>query len=267
MNLINLTGIINSMSNSNVVSTDSTVNYPTAFPLHGLKVHNVTVGETVDLIEDFIRSGMPHHVITLDASMCVTAKEDPELFKIVSTAELVTPDSAGVLWACKKLGNPLKERVSGVDLVEKICEISARNGCRLYFFGSAPGVTDDAAEKMRLKYPGCQIVGTRSGFFKPEDETEIVAEMKSRGTQVLFVALGIPKQEKWISKFRDQIGASVLIGVGGSFDVHSGRVERAPRWVQRINMEWLHRLLKNPKKYSKVMTLPRFVMMTYRSKK
>ncbi len=261
------TGIILSMSVSNSKPIEVNKESPIAFPLHGLKVHDVTVAETMDQIDGYVKSGSPHHIITLDASMCVTAKEDKELFKIVSNAALVTPDSAGVLWACKKLGHPLRERVSGVDLVEQLCELSPSKGYKLYFFGSAPGVTDDAAERFRQRFPGCHIVGTRNGFFKPEESEEIAGQIKETGADILFVAMGIPKQEKWIAHFGAQTGAKVLIGVGGSFDVHSGRVERAPVWIQKINMEWLHRLIKNPKKYAKVLTLPRFVAMTYQKKK
>jgi N-acetylglucosaminyldiphosphoundecaprenol N-acetyl-beta-D-mannosaminyltransferase len=235
-------------------------------PLHGVRVDRVTMDETLDAIDRFIRSGEPHHVITLDASMCVFAGEDEDLRRIVAAADLVTPDSAGVLWACRKYGSPLPQRVSGVEIVEQLCRLSPERGYRLFFFGSAPGVAEDAAGKFRARYPGCQIVGARDGFFSPDDDATIVEQIRAARPDILCVALGIPKQEKWIAKHRAELGVPVLIGVGGTFDVHSGRVKRAPALMQRLNLEWLYRLAKNPRKIGKVMTLPKFMLMTLRGR-
>jgi N-acetylglucosaminyldiphosphoundecaprenol N-acetyl-beta-D-mannosaminyltransferase len=235
-------------------------------PLHGLHVHCVTMAQTLETIDQFIRSRDPHHVVTLDASMCVFVRDDADLKKIVSSAELITPDGAGILWACRKYGNPLPEKVSGVEIVEQLCSLSMEKGYRLFFFGAAPGVAKDAAVNMQLKYPGCAIVGARDGFFSSEDEPAIVEQIQSAQPDILCVALGIPKQEKWIAKYREELGVPVLIGVGGTFDVHSGRVKRAPKWMQKLSLEWLYRLAKNPKKIGKVMTLPKFVLMTLRNK-
>ena len=220
--------------------------------------------ETLDILDRFIRERGPHHVITLDASMCVTAGEDSELKRIIDNADLITPDSSGVLWACRRLGQPLAERVSGVEIVERLCALSPDRGYKLFFFGAGPGIAESAAEKMRVRYPGCQIVGTRDGFFKPDDESAIVEQIRSANPDVLCVAMGIPKQEKFIDRYRADLGIPVMIGVGGTFDVFSGTVKRAPLWMQRANLEWLYRLYKNPRKIGKVMTLPRFVWNTLR---
>lgn len=233
-----------------------------SIPLHGVRVDRVTLDETIEAIDGFIRSGLPHHVVTLDASMCVFARADAELRRIVESADLVTPDSAGVLWACRTFGTPLDQRVSGVEIVELLCRLSPDRGYRLFFFGSAPGVAEDAANIFRTRYPGCHIVGTRDGFFGPDDEAAIVEQIRGARPDVVCVALGIPKQEKWISRHRDGLGVPVLIGVGGTFDVHSGRVKRAPAWMQRLSLEWLYRLAMNPRKIGKVMTLPSFILMT-----
>jgi len=236
-------------------------------PLHGIRVHRVTMEDTLDILDRFIRQGGPHHVITLDASMCVTAGEDSDLKRIIEKADLITPDSSGVLWACSRLGQPLTERVSGVEIVERLCSLSPQLGYKLFFFGAAPGIAESAAEKMRARYPGCQIVDTRDGFFKPEDESAIVEQIRVANPDVLCVAMGIPKQEKFIDRHRTDLGIPVMIGVGGTFDVFSGTVKRAPMWMQRANLEWLYRLYKNPRKIGKVMTLPRFVWKTLRSSK
>jgi N-acetylglucosaminyldiphosphoundecaprenol N-acetyl-beta-D-mannosaminyltransferase len=237
-----------------------------SLPVHGLRVHRLDMDRALQTIDAFIRAGSDHHVITLDASMCVIARTDDELRSIAQTAELVTPDGAGILWACRRHGTPLPERVSGVEIVERLCALSPLRGYRLFFFGAGPDIAEAAADRMRERYPGCQIVGTRDGYFTPEDEPEIVDQIRAAAPHVLLVALGIPKQEKWIARHRRELGVPVLIGVGGSFDVHSGQVKRAPEWVQRLNLEWLYRLLKNPRKIAKVMTLPRFVWMTLRGK-
>lgn len=234
--------------------------------LHGMRVHNLTMNQTIEEIGRFIETRSPHHVVTLDASMCVTAQTDTALFNIVQNSELVTPDSAGVLWACRYLGTPLTERVSGVEIVERLCASSGDRGWRLFFFGAAPGVAEEAQATMEARYPGCRIVGARNGFFGPEDDADIVRQIRDSRPDVLCVALGIPRQELWIDEHRNLLDVPVMIGVGGSFDVFSGRVKRAPGWMQKLSLEWLYRLYSNPRKISKVLTLPRFVWMTIRGK-
>jgi N-acetylglucosaminyldiphosphoundecaprenol N-acetyl-beta-D-mannosaminyltransferase len=160
----------------------------------------------------------------------------------------------------------LTERVSGVELVERLCALSPQKGYRLFFFGAAPGVAAQAAERMQAKYPGAEFVGTRNGFFTPDDLPDIIAEIRAARPDILCVALGIPKQEKFIAAHRDELGASVLIGVGGTFDVLSGTVRRAPKLFQALRIEWLWRVLSNPKKINKVMLLPRFVRLVRRAR-
>ncbi|MCW3099510.1 MAG: N-acetylmannosaminyltransferase, partial [Chthonomonadaceae bacterium] len=140
-------------------------------------------------------------------------------------------------------------------------------GYRLFFLGAGPGVAAQAADKMRAKYPGAQIVGTRDGFFKPDETDALVAEIREAQADAVFVAMGIPKQEKWIAAHRDRLGAAVLIGVGGTFDVLSGNVKRAPILFQKLRLEWLWRVLSNPRKISKVLLLPRFVRMVRQARK
>lgn len=235
----------------------------TEIRLFGVRVHRVTMEQAVDAIVGFFGSGRPHHVVTADTSMLVMAQRDAELREIINRADLVTPDSFGVLWAAKRLGCPIAERVTGVDVVARLCEVCARAGRRVYFFGSAPGVADDAAARLAERFPGLQVAGTRDGFFKPEEEDAIAAGIAASRADLVIVALGIPKQEKWIARHLHQLGPAVAIGVGGSLDVYSGRVQRAPAWVQRLNAEWLYRLAKNPRKIGKVKTLPVLVGMTF----
>ena len=233
----------------------------------GLPVHDVNMESTLAALDAFICARTAHHVVTADASMLVMAQDDEGLREIIAKADLVTPDSVGILWAAKRQGKPLRERVSGVDIVEMLCARSTSCGYRIYFLGAGPGVAEQAAERMRLRYPGAQIVGTRDGFFKDEDSAAIVEEIRACKPDVLCVAMGIPKQEKWIAAHRDRLEVPILIGVGGTLDVLSGNVRRAPVWMQRFALEWLWRVLSNPRKISKVLLLPRFIRLIRQAQK
>jgi len=232
----------------------------------GVGVDRLTMAECLAHIEDFVRDGGSHMVVTADAAGIVQAQDDPELMAIYQSADLVTPDSVGVLWAAKRKGEALPERVSGVDLLDRVCALSAEHGYRLAFLGSAPGVAELAAEKLRLKHPGCNIVGTRHGYFPPESDTVVAQEIAELKADFLFVAMGIPRQEKFIAATRDITGAKVSMGVGGSLDVFSGKAKRAPKLFQKLKLEWLWRLVLNPKKISKAKNLPVFVRLVLKEK-
>ncbi len=216
--------------------------------------------ETIGEIEKMILSGEPHLVATADASGIVIAQSDPELMAIYQGCALATPDSYGVVWALRKKGVHV-DRVSGVDVADRLCELSARKGYTIYLLGSEPGVADAAAERMRLKYPGCQIIGTHHGYFPATDDEFIAQEVAPSNPDILLVAMGIPRQEKFILKTMPIIRARVAIGVGGSLDVFSGRAKRAPVIVQKLKLEWLWRTISNPKKISKAKTLPQFAKL------
>ena len=231
----------------------------------GLPVDRLGMSAALDVIAGFVREGGAHHVVTLDSSMCVQAQRDDQLRQIICSADLVTPDSAGVLWACRRAGTPLRERVSGVEMVEAFCRLSSERGFSVYFLGGAPGIAEAAARRMGERYPGCRIVGSRDGYFAPDDEPGVVADIRATRPDILCVAMGIPRQERWIARNREALGVPVMIGVGGTLDVLSGSVRRAPRWMQRLGLEWLWRLIRNPRKLPKVLMLPRFVLQVLRS--
>lgn len=234
--------------------------------LLGMRVDRVTMDQAIGLAEEYIRSGRPHHIVTADASMVVTASQDPEFARIVAASDLVTPDGAGILWATRRLGAPVPAKVSGVDLSAQLIARSGSKGWRVYFFGAAPGVADAAAAKMRERYPDCAIVGTRDGFFKPEDEPRIIEEIRGAKPDILLLALGIPKQEKFIARHKEALGVPVMIGVGGTLDVFSGTVKRAPVWMQNVGLEWLYRTASDPKRrIKKLSLLPKFALMTLRA--
>ena len=232
----------------------------------GMPVDVLTMEECVERIDGFVRSGRPHLVITADSSGIVQAQTDPVLAELYQTADLVTPDSSGVVWAMRRAGHPVPGRVSGVDIVDRVCATSAERGWRIFFLGAAPGVAEAAAAKMRARHPGCPIVGARHGYFAPEEDAAVAAEIAETKPDLLFVAMGIPRQEKFIRATEGIIGAKVAMGVGGTFDVFSGKVRRAPKVLQAIKMEWAWRLAQNPKKIGKVMLLPQFVSLVVKEK-
>jgi N-acetylglucosaminyldiphosphoundecaprenol N-acetyl-beta-D-mannosaminyltransferase len=234
-----------------------------------MRIDRVTMDESLALIEQYIAEGKPHHIVTADASMVMAYRDDPEFAAIVDVADLITPDGAGILWATKRLGTPVTSKVSGVDLSAKCCALSAEKGWRIYFFGAGPNVAEEAAARMMAHHPGAQIVGFRDGYFKPEEEPAIVAQIREVKPDILLVALGIPKQEKFIAKHRDALNIPVMIGVGGTLDVFSGTVRRAPVWMQQAGLEWFYRVASNPnpRRFGKLKQLPRFAQMVLSEKK
>ncbi len=232
----------------------------------GLRVDCLSPSEALEAIDRFVQERTPRHIVTADASMVILARQDPELRRIVAGADMVTPDGWGLLWASRRLRMPIPYKVSGVDLADRLCARSPLKGYRIFFLGAGPNVAQEAAEKMRLLYPGTHIVGVRDGYFSVAQEPDLAAEIRAVAPDILLVALGIPKQEKWIDRNKAVLGVPVLIGVGGTFDVFSGRVKRAPVWMQNSGFEWLHRLAKNPRKFGKVMTLPQFALLVLRQR-
>lgn len=232
----------------------------------GVPVSLLDMKQTIAVAEQLIASGEPHYFVTADASGFAICESDPELRAIYQAATIATPDSQGVVWALRRKGQTSARRVSGVDLVDELCALSANRGHRIFILGSEPGVAEQAAERLRLKHPGCNIVGTRHGYFPAEDDLIVAAEVAPFKPDILFVAMGIPRQEKFIVRTLDTIKPKLAMGVGGSFDVFSGRAKRAPRVIQALKLEWLWRLMLNPSKFGKVKLLPKFVRLVLKDK-
>lgn len=215
----------------------------------------------LERINGYVAEGGPHHIVTVDASMVVMAADDAELRRIVAQADLATPDSTGILWAGRRLGRPFPQRVSGVDIVTRLLD---ERRYSLFFLGAAPGVAEAAAARVTDLFPGVRIAGCQHGYFGPDDEPGIVAQIRQAAPDVLLVAMGIPRQEKFIDRHRQELGTPVMIGVGGTLDVLAGRVRRAPRWMQRLGIEWVWRILSDPSKIHKVKLLPVFAWRVIR---
>lgn len=226
----------------------------------GCGVDMVDMAGALEKVETFINAGTPHHIITLNAEIIYRAQNEPKLKKVINSAHLVTPDGAGVVWASRRLGKPLRERVTGIDLTTELAGKASQKGWKLFLYGAAPGVADEAALNLKKKYPGLRIAGTSHGYRKPEEMPDLIAEIKKAKPHILLVALGAPRQEYWIREHLQEIGVPVCMGVGGSFDVLAGRVERAPVWAQKAGLEWAYRLVKQPSRFKRMLALPKFAL-------
>ena len=233
----------------------------------GVNVNSLTMAQAVEAVQQFIAEKKVALVATANAEMLMRATQDEELKDILNQADLVVPDGAGTVWAAGHLGEPMPERVAGFDLAQELMAAAPARGDRIYFFGSAPGVAEKAKRKAEELYPGIQVVGARNGFFSEADEPQIIAEIKAARPDILLVALGVPKQEKWLKRHLQELQVPVSIGVGGTLDVMAGVMQRAPLWMQKAKLEWLFRGLKQPSRAGRLLALPRFVLKVVASKK
>ena len=234
----------------------------------GFPLDRVTVEETKELFKHYLDSDEPktNLILTADSNAFVSAEKDPDYQRIFRDASLVTPDSAGPVWALERLGKPVPGRVSGVDLLEVLCELSVETGKSIYFLGAAPGVAKAAVERLKQRYPTMVVAGVRDGFFAKAIDIEVAKSIAETKPDILVVAMGMPRQELFILDSATIIGAKIGIGVGGSLDVHSGSVKRAPKLIQQMRLEWLWRFILNPRKFAKVKNLPIFYFRVRRMK-
>lgn len=241
--------------------------WPTPIKVLDIPIAPFTMKQTLDWCAQRIASKKPAMLITANAEIVMMGQKDQEFFHILATADLVIPDGAGVVWAGRHLGYAVPERVAGCDLVAHLFEQAAVMGWSVFLLGGAPGVAESVADKMQALYPALRVCGARDGYFSPAEEPALVAEIQQQQPDVLFVALGVPRQEKWLQQHRDMLRTQLAIGVGGTFDVLAGTVERAPLWMQRYNLEWLYRLYKQPERFGRMLALPAFVWRVLRAKK
>ena len=232
----------------------------------GVNVDAVTMAQAVERVINLIAEKNSSMVATANAEMLLNATHDDELKKILNAASLVVPDGAGTVWAARHLGKFMPERVAGFDLVQELMKIAPARDIKFFLFGAAPGIADKAKLKAETLYPGIKIVGTRNGYFKPADEPEIINQIKNSRADILLAALGVPKQEKWLFKYKDELRIPVSIGVGGTFDVMAGIVKRAPLWMQKARLEWLFRAMLQPSRAGRLIALPKFVFKVHKQK-
>jgi len=224
----------------------------------GVNVDMTNIDESAEKIMQFLDEDKFHMVFTPNSEIIMVAYNDSEFCRVLNDADLLTADGIGVVYASRILGKPIKERAAGFDIATKVIEKCSKNGKKIYFFGGKPGVAEEAQEKLLATYPGINFVGVRNGYFKPEDEEEIINNINNSGADLLFVALGAPAQEKWIARNKDKLNVKVAMGVGGSLDVFAGRVERAPEIFCKLGLEWFYRLMKEPWRAKRMTALPKF---------
>lgn len=232
----------------------------------GVNVDAVTMPQAVERVINLIVAGKPSIVATANAEMLLNSTHDAQLKDILNAASLVVPDGAGTVWAARHLGHSMPERVAGFDLVQELMKVAPAHDLKFFLFGAAPGIADKAKLKAESLYPGIKIVGTRNGYFKAEDEPDIIAQIKNSRADILLAALGVPKQEKWLAKYKDKLNVPVSIGVGGTFDVMAGVVKRAPLWMQKARLEWLFRAMLQPSRAGRLIALPKFVWKVHQQK-
>jgi N-acetylglucosaminyldiphosphoundecaprenol N-acetyl-beta-D-mannosaminyltransferase len=189
-----------------------------------------------------------HTVLTANASILCMKRSDPELERACQAADLTVADGVSVLWASRAVGDPLPERIAGVDFMAQLMEVASQHKLSVYFLGAKEEVLEELMARCKVKYPGAVIAGHRNGYFKEPDHAAIVQDIRASGAHILFVGMPTPFKEVWCQRYRDELNVPVLMGVGGSFDVHAGFIQRAPEWLQSVGMEWFWRLAMEPRK-------------------
>lgn len=207
----------------------------------------------------FVRSGLPHQLVTVNPEFVMAAQRDPAFSRVLAAADLALADGWGLLWAARRLGRPLPARITGSDGVPRLAALAAQNGWRVFLLGAAPGVAEQAASALRARHPGLQIVGIFAGSPAAEEEEAIVARIAAARPHVLFVAYGAPSQDLWIARTQPRLQIPLAMGVGGALDFIAGVRRRAPVWMQRARLEWLFRLAQEPWRWRRQLALPRFV--------
>jgi len=221
-----------------------------------ITVDTYSMQETVEQIRQAVEGRVPIRIVTANPEMIYASDCDLQLKELINSAQIVTADGIGVVWAAQQLGTPVQERVTGIDLVQALFPVSNAGKWRIFFLGGKPGVAEQAVYQVNSEYPEI-VLKASHGYFSPEEELQVLDEIRSFRPDILLVGLGAPRQEYWIAEHPGL--ASVSIGVGGSFDALAGTVVRAPKRVQELHVEWLYRLWKEPRRWKRQTVLPRFV--------
>lgn len=241
--------------------------------IRGVMFDNVDMKEATERAISLINSDGASAIYTPNSEIVQLCVEQDEFRDLINSADMIIPDGAGVLLASKILGTPLKEKVAGIELAQKVLEYCNESGKKIFFLGSSPESVDEngnvvlstadaAAQKLKEKYPSLNVCGTCDGYFKDAESDKIIEMINSSDADIVFVCLGCPRQEKWINTFKGKTTAKLFMGLGGSLDVFAGRVKRAPDLFVKMNLEWFYRLLKQPQRLGRMMKIPKFLLQT-----
>jgi N-acetylglucosaminyldiphosphoundecaprenol N-acetyl-beta-D-mannosaminyltransferase len=241
---------------------------PPAIAILGVPVHAVAMNGALACVRRFMAEPRLHQIATVNPEFVMAARRDPQFQAILQEADLCLADGIGLIWASRRLKRPLPERVPGSEFVYQLAALAAAEGWPLFLLGAAPGVAEAAAAVLQQRYPGLVVAGTYAGSPDPAENEAIVQRINNSGARLLYVAYGAPKQDKWIARNRHSLeSVRVAVGVGGALDFVSGRAVRAPLWLQRLGLEWLHRLYREPWRWRRMLALPQFAWAVLRHKK
>lgn len=242
--------------------------------IFGVNIDNITLEEATDIVEDFLVQDELKTICTPNTEIVMVAKDDKDLKSIINKSDLVIPDGIGLIYGSRIRKKPLKERVTGFDLSIKLLEIANEKGYRLFLLGGKEKVAKKAGMNILEKYPNVKLVGYHHGYFKGshigyedhEEELNLINSINEAKPDIIFVGLGFPKQEIWIAKNKNRLDGKVIIGNGGTMDILSGDSKRAPEFFQKLGLEWLYRLIKEPSRIKRQMVLPKFMLYILFSK-
>ena len=218
------------------------------FTIARVPIDIVTHRDVIRIVDGFFQRTGGHYLAVVNASKIVIAQEDERLRQALEGADLVTADGMSVIWASKLLGYPLKERITGIDILEQLVERAAETGRSIFFLGASDESVKGTVAVLSSRYPGLRVAGYRNGYFQDKESCAVADEVRAANADLLFVGIGSPAQEYWIARHLESTGVKVALGVGGSFDHICGKVKRAPLWMQKSGLEWLHRLMVEPRR-------------------
>ena len=235
----------------------------------GIPVDCITMDETVRLVDEAITQKKQLHHVVINAGKVVAISKDPELRRSVISSDVINADGQAIVWAIRFLGSNIPERVAGVDLMNNLVSLAHLSGYKCYFFGAREHIVKKVVETLSQTYSPALIAGYRNGYFTPEEEPLIAADIAASGADILFVAITSPKKEEFLARYRNVLSpVSFIMGVGGSFDVTAGFTKRAPRWMQDAGLEWFYRMMQEPRRMWKryLFGNSRFIWMVLKAK-
>jgi N-acetylglucosaminyldiphosphoundecaprenol N-acetyl-beta-D-mannosaminyltransferase len=237
--------------------------------LFGVPADALDMAGTVDAVRRLVACGAPHQHVCLNAAKIVELDARPDLKRAVANCDLISVDGQAVVWASRALGSPVPERVAGIDLFQALLAEAAEAGWPVYLLGAKDEVVRRTAEVAVERYPGLQIAGFRDGYWTPDEEPEVVADVARSGAKLLFLAIPSPRKELFLEQHATALGVPFRMGVGGSFDVLAGVTTRAPRWMQRLGLEWFHRLVQEPRRMARryIVGNTAFIRLTLQAKR
>ena len=232
---------------------------PPSIEILGIPVHKLRTADALAQVRQYMLEPRLHQIATVNPEFVMIAQDNAAFAEVLRNADLCLPDGVGLIYASRRLGQPLPERIAGSTFVYELASLASDNGWSLFLLGAGPGVAQEAAAILTEHSPDLIIAGTYAGSPDLDENDDIVARINASGAQILLVAYGAPKQDLWIDRNRNALSTvRMAMGIGGSLDFITGNAIRAPKWVQDLGLEWLHRLVNEPWRWRRMLALPRF---------